>query len=405
MFNRFAALALRNLLRNTRRSLLTSGAVLLAVTASICLQGFGNGMLRLMAQNYIHGSIGAIQIHRRGFLEADTDPLKLDLESNPALEAKIARVPGVVAVAPRITFDAMLSNGAESTMVMVIAVDADRESRVCPDRWATSKGARVGAGDSPDALVGQTLAEGLGAQPGATLTLLSATQTGASNALELNVRALSAAPDPMTSKRIVVVPLGYAQRLLAMPGRVTELAVEVANPAQVAEIADRLSVTLGPDYDVRTWLRILPAADAEIHRIHMLLKIIASILFILVLSGIVNTMLMGVYERVREIGTMLAVGVQRRQVVGLFLGEAMGLGVVGSIAGAALGLTLVATFGARGIDVTPPGSNFSAVLRPFVSANYVAGAIVIAAIGAVAAAAYPAWRASKLTPVEALRAV
>src|SRR5262249_39283155 len=152
-----------------------------------------------------------------------------------------------------------------------------------------------------------------------------------------------------------------------------------------------------------TWRDVDPMTRDRTTVIRWVLGFVALVLFLLVATGIVNTMLMSVYERVREIGTMLAVGVKRRQVMMLFLWEALALGLCGSCGGASLGLAVVAFLGRRGVSIRPPGSDAS-VMFPHVSWAFLGLLVVFALVGTVGAALYPSRKAAKLRPVEALRA-
>ncbi len=117
-------------------------------------------------------------------------------------------------------------------------------------------------------------------------------------------------------------------------------------------------------------------------------------------------MLMSVFERVREIGTMLAVGMRRRQVLTIFLVEATVLGLLGGVGGVVLGSTIVRAIAARGIPMSMVvNSGSHSVLRPELSPSFVVLTLVVAVVGALGAAAWPAWRASRLNPVDALRSV
>ena len=121
---RLVLLALRNLTRNKRRTLLTALAIVFGAMAIVLLQGFVNGFIRNNIEAIVMSKLGAVQVYRKGYLGSD-DPLKKSMPHDPALMARIRKVPGVVEVAPRIAFDGMVSNGAESTMFVATAIEPD----------------------------------------------------------------------------------------------------------------------------------------------------------------------------------------------------------------------------------------------------------------------------------------
>ena len=402
---RLLAIALRNVLRNKWRSFISALAIVIGVGAVTFLQGFGNGFLQQVVEDAVQDKVGAIQVHKRGYLDAETDPLKLDLPDDPQLAATLRSVPGVTAVTRRLSFEGMLSNGSVSSMFTATAIDPATEYQVCPRRAkSVAEGSRpIDAASTEQALIGTALGDSLQAKAGATLTMLSASREGASNALDVTVRGFLPSRFIMESKRSATVPLAFAQDLLRMPGRVTEYVLAVDQLERVDEVARQLRARLGDGYEVHTWLELQPIARDAVARLRYVLVFVALILFLLVVSGIVNTMLMSVYERVREIGTMMAVGVRRRQVVALFLAEAGALGLGGALAGGALGLSVVRWLGARGMHFKVPGGE-PMVIHPTVTAAFVGIAIAAAVVGALLAALYPAWKASRLKPVDALRA-
>ena len=114
-------------------------------------------------------------------------------------------------------------------------------------------------------------------------------------------------------------------------------------------------------------------------------------------------MLMSVLERTREIGTMLAVGMRRRQIVGLFLAEGFVIGLIGGALGLIVGLLAVAWFHHAGIPLPAPGASVPSIIRPFVGTRFLVSAIIGTPVGAALATLWPAWRASRLRPVEALQ--
>ena len=398
-------IAMRNIARNRRRSIISGAAVFVGVLGIVVLQGLLNSFLTRIVDDTVLTKVGAVQVHRRGWQEADHDLLTYDLPDDGTLRAKLAAIPGVTGVTPRITFDGMLGNGSVSSMVGVVAIDPATEYVVCPKRReGIARGSDpLVTGDATAALVGSELADSLGAKKGALLSLMSASKGGAANALDLTVSGFLPSRDLLESKRLGVVTVAFAQNLLRMKGRVTEYALSVSDPSRAKEVAERVQAAIGNDYQAQDWQELAPSVRDRLVRTRIILWVIVGILFFLVGTGIANTMLMSVYERVREIGTMLAVGTRRRQVMVLFLGEAAGLGLAGGLLGAIAGAAIVASLGARGFTMSPPGGD-PAVFHPFLTARFVALSVAFAVLGTMLAGLFPAWKASRLRPADALRA-
>ncbi len=402
-------LAFRSLLRNRRRSAITIGAVALGVAIVVFASGFALGFVHMMLKGMLESRLGAVQVHHAGYLDAtEASPLKLDIAQADDVMRKISAVPGVTAVAPRIRFGGLLSNGQTSSIVMGEAVDAERELSVCPMRRndvdVAGGGAWLSAKTPHGGIVGRELAKALGAKAGGVLTLSAAGREGALNALDLDVAAVSRGETSiLDSKRSVILALPAAQELLQMNGRVTEIAVRVDDLDRIPSVAKDIRAALGPELEVSTWDEVMPFLRDAVNRLRIILTGVSAVLFFIVVFGIVNTMLMNVYERTREIGTLLALGVKRRQVLAMFLTEAWVLGLVGGGAGALLGLVATAAFGARGVAIVPPGGAMEAIVYPEARLDIALAAIAIAMIGALLASAYPARKASLMNPVDALR--
>ena len=265
-------------------------------------------------------------------------------------------------------------------------------------------GRALTAGDHAQAILGNELARSFGGVE--RVTLASSSPKGRANSLDVSVEGLSVSSLPFENKRVVAVPLKLAQELLGMEGRVTELAVAVDDLRDLERIAAELRAALGPQYEVHTWQELQPFVRDIISRQRFVMGLISVILFVIIITGIINTMLMSVFERVREIGTMLAVGMKRRQVLAMFMLEATLLGVLGGVGGVLLGSALVRAIAAKGIPMSMVANSGShSVLRPELSPSFVVLTLAVAVVGALGAAAWPAWRASRLDPVEALRSV
>ena len=138
---------------------------------------------------------------------------------------------------------------------------------------------------------------------------------------------------------------------------------------------------------------------------NIMFGVLVGIFFIMVLIGIVNTNLMTVFERVREIGTLMAIGLARRHIIRLFLLESLFISVMGGVIGGTLGVILVTAIGHHGVRFEFPAFNSVMTLRPFVTFGMVAVAIGFAVFSGIAAALYPASRAAKMNPADALRSI
>jgi putative ABC transport system permease protein len=352
--SRLPRLAIRNVARNRRRSRVTLAAILVGVAAAVLLRGMNGGFVDFMIRDVVETRTGALQIHRAGYLDSNEGmPLTLSMPADPIFVERIRAVPGVAAVAGRIQFGGLVTNGLTQTMFVGRAIDPTAEKQVCP-RSGTDvvTGTPIAPGDRGVALLGDELARSFNAAPRGTppvdpsaqafheVTLSSTSPEGRANSLSVRVKGLTRSAMLFENKRVVTVPLSVAQELLGMKDRVTEYAVAVRDMSQLEAVAERLRRAIGPDYEVHTWREIQPFYSDVIRVQRFLIGLISFVLYAIVLTGIANTMLMSVYERVREIGTMLAVGIRRRQILALFLIEATVLGVLGAALGALAGYFL-----------------------------------------------------------------
>ncbi|MCB9737991.1 MAG: ABC transporter permease [Deltaproteobacteria bacterium] len=403
-------IALRNVLRNRRRTLITLAALLVGVSVMVSVRGVLNGLQSALVENVVKGQTGALQVHRKGYRQnVLASPLTLDFESEPIAE-KARAVPGVQAVAPRIAFGGMLAVGDETIFLFNQAIDPAAELKVCPKRGAAmhDAGKFFGAGGieqvADAVLVTGELEKAL--RPAMAKTkdpaaLLAPDRDGAlsgENATIVGKVDLSGPGD----RKLGIVRLDVAQRLLKMEGRVTELAVAVDDLSRLEQTKAALQQALGEGYEVHTWEEIASFVVDIRNMQNALLSLVAAVFMLLMLLGVANTMLMSVLDRTREIGTMMAVGVRRQTIVALFLMEAGFIGALGGSLGGALGWGLSSWLSADGISLRLPTSDVPYVIHPFVPVQYLAAVVAIAATGAVLFALYPAWRASRLRPVEAL---
>jgi putative ABC transport system permease protein len=255
-------------------------------------------------------------------------------------------------------------------------------------------------------MLGSGLARALGAKVGELVTVMATTPDGALNAVDASVDAVLSYPIKEIDDRLLFLPYTAASRLLKSEGKANTLVVLLKDDADVDATARDLSRSLeakGRPVVVKTWLE-----TAAFYKQVKLLYIAIFFFMGLVLSTVVilaaaNTMTMSVFERTREIGTLLAIGMERGQIRTVFLLEGFLLGVVGSAVGAAASFVLRLILNASGIMLPPPpgGTRGNVLHVDFIPLAYGLG-FAIMSLTLLIAAWWPARRAARLNPVEAL---
>ncbi|MEW5737918.1 MAG: FtsX-like permease family protein [Myxococcota bacterium] len=401
---RLLSLAVRNVTRSKARTALTVGMLFFGVMMSLTLSGFVLGVGETLVDEAIKARVGAIEVHRAGyFAERDKSPLKLDLEQGGALEAKLKGTPHVTGVTPRILFGGLLTNGSRGTMVQATAVEPSSVFTALPLADKYVEGGYLKPSDTNGLIVGTVMGHSLALTRDTPVMLQAQAQNGRENALDLELRGTMGGQNPLESKRAITVPLAFAQSLLGMKGRVTEYVLAVDAPENVEATAAALRASLGNEYEVHTWEELRPVLrDARIIQ-RAILGAVSLVFLIIAVFGVANTMLMTVMERTREIGTMLAVGMTRAQIAGLFLLEAAVQALLGASLGVVVATVIVRVAASQGGFFVSMGEGQGGQhVMPMLLPGAVVIAVVAATLGALLAAVSPALRASRLRPVEAL---
>jgi len=394
-------IATRNLLRNRRRTLFVVLSIAVGVTAVTGVRGFLNGLQGSLISGFVEGATGAIQVHAKGFAQnLDAAPLRLAFPVDDVLLARVEAIDGVRAVAPRLGAPVLLARGDASTFALSLGVDPVREPRALARRVeSVSTGAFIASDD--DVLVGRELLGGLKGALDDEVTLVGNDTDGVMNGVAGHVKGELAA-FTQGEKKLVLLSLARAQELFRAEGRATELAIAVDDLDDLDATAARVRLALGDAYEVHTWREIATFAADVVETQNAALDAVVFIFLVVILFGLANALLTSVYERVREIGTMLAVGATKRQVLTLFVIESSALGLVGGFVGALVGTLIVTALGQNGVTLTTPGASLPQHLFPFITADFLVRIVVIATLGAALTALWPAWKASRMSPVDAL---
>ena len=409
-------IAARNLSRYQRRTLLTTLLISLGILAVLLFVGVAGSFKNLMIGQITDSMLGHLQVHRRGYVASiDNLPLNLNLTPQQAqqVEAALKDIPEVEAWSPRLKLGALFSNFTESTNIRLVGVDPEAEARTVPLLpGRVLEGTKQGPLLTPGhILIPELLARGMKVKVGDTVVLVATNQDGSVNGQTFVVGGiLESATGP--GGRDGYLHIADARTLLRMPqANVSEIAVRLRSLGGLRPAYSALSAALGalldaqgkPVFEVHTWEGLSPFSSLA--RMIDLMNVFIQVMLIgIVLISIMNVMMMAVFERVREIGTIAAIGTQPVRILGLFVAEGLLLGLLGTAVGTVI--SLAALWGLNLAKVTFAfGMADKLVLAPTIAAGDVLFIGALAVATAVLASLQPALRASRMDPIQALHHV
>jgi len=406
-------IAVRNLIRYKRRTLLTSSLIAIGVLFVLVFIAASGSFKYLMIGQITDSMLGHLQVHKRGYMASiDSLPLTLNLstKAEKKLEAAINEIPEIEAFSPRIKFGGMFSNFIETTNIRVNGVYPGKEmatiplflSRIKQGEKAIIKG---------EILIPELLANGLKVKPGDTVVVIATNRDGSVNGKQFKVGGiLESVTGP--GGRDGYIHIEDAKEILRMEElEISEVAVRLKDFSKLDAVSNRLEGLLAqnlnkkgkPVFDVRTWEKLSPFYNVA-RMIDVMTIFIKLMLIAIVLVSIMNVMIMAVFERIREIGTIAAIGTMPEKILSLFLIEGFSLGVAGVVVGnllAFLGIFLI-----NAIKITFNfGRQSGLILAPSLKPGDIIFVSSVVILVSVLAALHPAFKAARMEPVEALRHV
>jgi putative ABC transport system permease protein len=409
-------IASRNLWRYSRRTMLTTLLISLGILAVLLFKGVAGSFKQLIIGQITDSMLGHVEVHRAGYV-ASIDNLPLNLNLDPRQAEAAARAlkanPAVASWSPRVKFGAMFSNFTETTNIRLVGVDPDAESRTVPllagrvvDRPRDAPLLKPG-----QLLVPELLARGMKLKVGDTAVLVATNKDGSVNGQTFAVGGiLQSATGPGGRDGYVHIQDARALLRMAEP-EVSEIAVRLTGLDRLRSAHAALGAELGrtadaqgqPVFEVHTWEALSPFATIA-RMIDVMTLFIQIMLVSIVLISIMNVMVMAVFERVREIGTIAAIGTQPSRIMWLFVTEGLLLGLIGTATGTAVSVAAIWALNTMKLAFAF-GMQERLVLAPTLAAADVLAIGALAVAAAVLASLQPALRASRMDPIQALHHV
>jgi ABC-type lipoprotein release transport system permease subunit len=400
-------MAWRDLGRNRRRTGFTIIAVALGMALLMMTNALIAGVVDDSLQNSIMLRTGHIQLRAPGYRDGELSLRWSALVPDPeARAAQAAALPHVRSATPVLWAGGMLASAGESVGLQVYGIDP-AASTYDPLRAALRRGQFLSA-DARDGLVlGDSLASALRVDVGSALRLTIADSAGVAREAGFVVQGIFATGIPAFDDHAVLLPLATVQRLSDASRRASAIVIHLDDARATGEVAAALDAT---GVRLQTWEQLNQQVIQTMRSASAFYVLLDAIVILIVASVIVNTLLMSIFERLREIGVLLAIGMRGREVLQLMMLEAALLGAAGVLVGLALGGAGVAYLAIVGISIDRAVAGVAGDAIAISSRMYgrvvpeVFAGLALAMLAiTTAAAGYPAWRAARLEPVQALR--
>lgn len=406
-------IAVRNLSRYKRRTLLTSSLIAIGVMFVLVFIAASGSFKYIMIGQITDSMLGHLQVHKRGYVASiDSLPLTLNLsaKAEEKLEKTMEEIPEIEAYSPRIKFGGMFSNFIETTNIRVNGVDPEKEIATVPLFLSRIKQGEKSIKEG-DILIPELLANGMKTKVGDTVVVIATNRDGSVNGKKFVVGGII---ESVTGPggRDGYMHIKDAMEVLRLEEReISEVAVRLKDFNKLNAVSNRLDEMLSselnkegkPIFDVRTWEKLSPFYNIA-RMIDIMTFFIKLMLIAIVLVSIMNVMIMAVFERIREIGTLSAIGTMPKKILSLFLIEGFSLGVFGAVVGNILAVVIVLLINLVKITFNF-GRQSGLVLSPSLNTGDILWISAIVIVVSVAAALQPAFKASRMEPVEALRHV
>jgi len=406
-------IAVRNLSRYKRRTLLTSSLIAIGVMFVLVFIAASESFKYIMIGQITDSMLGHLQVHKRGYVASiDSLPLTLNLseKAEKKLEKTMEDFPEIEAFSPRVKFGGMFSNFIETTNIRVNGVYPEKEIATVPLFLSRIKQGEKHIKEG-EILIPELLANGLKVKVGDTVVVIATNRDGSVNGKQF---VISGIIESVTGPggRDGYMHIKDAMEILRLEEmEISEVAVRLKDFGKLNAVSNRMDEMLSkelnnqgkPIFDVRTWEKLSPFYNVA-RMIDVMTFFIKLMLIAIVLVSIMNVMIMAVFERIREIGTISAIGTMPKKILSLFLIEGFSLGVLGAVVGNILAIVIV--FFINLVKITFNfGRQSGLVLSPSLNAGDILWISAIVIIVSVAAALQPAFKASRMEPVEALRHV
>jgi putative ABC transport system permease protein len=405
-------LALRNIFRNKRRTLITFLAIISGSVAIIVFGGYVEYTYWGLREMVINTQYGHIQLYKKGYMEKGvSEPGKYLIKDPDSVEKAISVFPNIKymrMVSSRLSFSGLISTGEKTVACMGIGIDPEREKEMSYFDSILA-GQQLASGMQEEVVIGGELMKALGAKVGDNVTILTNTVTGVINAADVQVVGVAQTGSKDYDNVFVKLPTKFVRRILNTESaeKILILLDKTEQVATVVPLIQKVINDKGLDLELQTWDKLADIYHQVVSLYEGIFDVMKIIICLIVFFSIANTMSMSIFERTKEIGTLRAIGTTRGGITKLFLMEGVLIGILGGILGILFGILaaqIINLYG--GIEIAPPpGMTVSFITKILIVPKALLYSFSLTLIVSTLSSLYPAIKASRLKIVDAIHYV
>ena len=401
-------LAWRNVWRNKRRSLLTFLTIMAGCTMILFMRSLQNGGYKQMIEDSVAPLSGHVQVHEKGFWKNST--LEYAFPDNTALIENIKKMNKVKEVSRRIHAGGLLIFKDSTAAAEIIGIEPAKEKNIITlQNYILPGGRFLDDGDSMSIVMGNVLAKNLGVKTGDTIGIFSQGFDGSIATGYFTVTGIFRSPNLAYNTGLALIAFQDADETFSMSGYVSSYTIRVNETGESVPVRDAIRSIAGSELEVMSWDELMPEVLQFIAMDRVSSHIFVFILYMIVAFGILNTIQMSVYERIRELGIMLSIGTSPFRVFAMVITESVIIAVIGIAAGLASGWALCYYFTIYPMDFSAYQSELEiygmSTLKYYAemrAGDFISCTFIVMLL-ALLFTFFPARRAANLDPVRAIR--
>jgi len=399
----------RNVWRQKRRSLVVIVSIVIGIIGMVLSMGFLNGMTRQMVDNMISTSLGHVAIHRKGF----HDYMKLEYNFTPSrsIEEAVKQVPGLRGYAPRVKMQCMVRSSESSRGVMIVGIDPEREktaSKLYDYTLKDVESSFLSDTGADSILISKELGNKLDLVIGDRLVVMLQDINNKIVGVGLQVAGFYETPIISFDRFVVFTGIGKLQEITGIGKNISETTILLDDKNRSTAVKEGLISKINDSsLEVMSWQDRARDLVNAVALFDSMMFIFFAIVFVTVIFSIANTLVMAIMERFHEIGVMKSIGTRPSRIFLMIMLEAVNLGAVGLVSGVGISLLLIFVLSITGIDLSfymdsMKSFGTGSVLYPWIRPYDVGVTVVIVMLTTLVAALYPAVKAARIKPLDAL---